>query len=394
MIKLDIKIQMADTTITESAQIDTAKPMSENLREATPAKSSPEQNIETIDDTFATKSGSKINKINDEEQQPLESSEKISKRKDINSGDKSEHRESNVTTPKKSRNYRNVSSSKSDDEEMEQHNKNSNKKDKSPTDRKTWTDGSNETSRKRSREDPSDTPRKHQRNRSKESSKERSEKHSDEKSGTHSRERREKSRDGHHSESKSPGKEKEIKSHGNNSSQSPQKSQETLNSTAVKKTPQKQKIENTRITNLSPKGTPQKKKDEKKTRFSPILFDEPKKTDASRSWRKEDSLKLLKQDWKLDKKEHFWVFFGKDAPFSNFHPAQFTVDGVIYTCSEQFMMHQKAGEISNSSPQHCKGSFYFSINYLQNCESVNSLHLRKILIISVLGFDYVVLLCT
>lgn len=362
---------MADTAINESAQRDTAELLSENLRETTPVKSSPEQKEETMDETSATESGSKKNKMKDEEQQPLESSEKSSKHKD------------------KSRSYRrrnDRSSSKSDDEEMEQHNKNSNKKDKSPTDRKTRRDGSNETPKKRLREDPSDTPRKRprngskesskeksgehsrdrsrrnsrsrsrnrsredssdtsrkrQRNRSKESSKERSGKHSDEKSGTLSRERREKSRDRYPSESKSPGKEKVNKSHGNNRSQSPQKSQETLNSIAVQKKPQTQKNKNINIKNYFPKVIPQKKEDDKKTRISPILFDKQNKTDNSRSWRKEDSLKLLNQHKSLDKKEHFCFFFGKDAPFSNFHPAQFTVDGVIYTCSEQFMMHQKA----------------------------------------------------
>eukprot|EP00105_Crassostrea_gigas_P044676 XP_019928824.1 PREDICTED: serine/arginine-rich splicing factor 4 [Crassostrea gigas] len=356
---------MADSMITESAQRDSAELLSENLRAATP-----------------------IDSMNDKEQQPLESSEKSSKPKDINSADKSELMESRDATPKKSRSYRKTNvrrNSESDDEGMEQHNKGSSKKGKSPNDRKTGTDGSNETpkkrsrgdpnvtprkrqrsgskesseeksgghskdrprrksrsrSRDRSREDSSDTPRKHHRKRSRERSKERSGKHSNEKSGTQSGERGERSRDRHLSESKSPGKEKVIESHGNNSSNSPQKSRETLNSTAVKKTPQKQKTEND-ITNLSQKGTPQKKKDKKETRFSPIFFDEPKKTDNSRSWRKEYSLKLLQQDKRLDKREHFCFFFGKDAPFSNFHPARFTVDGVIYTCSEQFMMHQKA----------------------------------------------------
>lgn len=355
---------MADSMITESAQSDTAELLSENLRAATP-----------------------LDSMNDKEQQPLESSEKSSKPKDINSADKSELMESRDATPKKSRSYRKTNvrrNSESDDEGMEQHNKGSSKKGKFPNDWKTRTDGSNETPKKRSMEDPIVTPRKRPKNESKESSeeksgghskdrsrrrsrsrdrsredakdrsprkqqgnrsrersKERSWKHSNKKSGTLSGERGERSKDRHRSESKSPGKEKVIESHGNNSSNSPQKSRETLKSTAVKKTPQKQKTEND-ITNLSQKGTPQKKKDKKETRFSPIFFDEPKKTDNSRSWRKEYSLKLLQQDNRLDKREHFCFFFGKDAPFSNFHPARFTVDGVIYTCSEQFMMHQKA----------------------------------------------------
>jgi hypothetical protein len=36
------------------------------------------------------------------------------------------------------------------------------------------------------------------------------------------------------------------------------------------------------------------------------------------------------------------AFFGKDAVFSNFHPATFTVDGVNYNCTEQFYHVQKA----------------------------------------------------
>lgn len=350
-----------------------------------------------INETFATDSRSKIDNMNDKEQQPLESSEKSSKPKDINSADKSELMESRYATPKKSRSYRKTNvrrNSESDDEGMEQHKKGSSKKGKSPNDWKTRTDGSNETpkkqltedpivtprkrpkngskesseeksgghskdrsrrksrsrSRDRSRKDSRDTSRKHQGNRSRERSKERSVKHSDEKSGTNSRERRERSRDRHSSESKSPGKMKVIESHGNNSSESPQKSRETLNSTAVKKTSQTQKNKNN-ITNFFKRVTPQKKDDEKEARISPILFDEPNDAEYSDSLKKEDSLKLLKQDKRLDKREHFFFFFGKDVPFSNFHPARFTVDGETYTCSEQFMMHQKASKINDCNLQ-------------------------------------------
>ena len=42
--------------------------------------------------------------------------------------------------------------------------------------------------------------------------------------------------------------------------------------------------------------------------------------------------------------ETFTFFWGKKSPFSQWHPAKFTVDGVLYECAEQFMMHQKAGE--------------------------------------------------
>ncbi|XP_061182109.1 protein starmaker-like isoform X2 [Saccostrea echinata] len=56
----------------------------------------------------------------------------------------------------------------------------------------------------------------------------------------------------------------------------------------------------------------------------------------------QDSITLMKQDYSKDRKEHFHFFFGKVSPFSNFHPAKFDLDGVTYSCSEQYMMHQKA----------------------------------------------------
>ncbi|XP_078657309.1 uncharacterized protein LOC144903200 [Branchiostoma floridae x Branchiostoma belcheri] len=40
--------------------------------------------------------------------------------------------------------------------------------------------------------------------------------------------------------------------------------------------------------------------------------------------------------------EQFTFFFLKDSPFSQFHPAQFKVDGVAFNCAEQYMMYQKA----------------------------------------------------
>ena len=42
-------------------------------------------------------------------------------------------------------------------------------------------------------------------------------------------------------------------------------------------------------------------------------------------------------------KERYTFFFTAASPFSQWHPCEFTVDGVKYTCAEQFMMHQKAG---------------------------------------------------
>ena len=35
-------------------------------------------------------------------------------------------------------------------------------------------------------------------------------------------------------------------------------------------------------------------------------------------------------------------YFGELSPLSNFHPAPFTVNGVHYICSEQFIQHTKA----------------------------------------------------
>jgi ribA/ribD-fused uncharacterized protein len=36
-----------------------------------------------------------------------------------------------------------------------------------------------------------------------------------------------------------------------------------------------------------------------------------------------------------------YTFFW-NGPFSQWYPTEFTVDGVTYTCAEQYMMHQKA----------------------------------------------------
>ena len=46
--------------------------------------------------------------------------------------------------------------------------------------------------------------------------------------------------------------------------------------------------------------------------------------------------------------EKFTFFFGAESPFSQWHSAEFTVDGVHYNCAEQYMMHQKAGELCDS----------------------------------------------
>ncbi|PVD23799.1 hypothetical protein C0Q70_17073 [Pomacea canaliculata] len=41
-------------------------------------------------------------------------------------------------------------------------------------------------------------------------------------------------------------------------------------------------------------------------------------------------------------KKNFEFFWRKDSPFSQWHKAKFSVDGQLYNCAEQFMMHQKA----------------------------------------------------
>lgn len=40
--------------------------------------------------------------------------------------------------------------------------------------------------------------------------------------------------------------------------------------------------------------------------------------------------------------EKFTFFWRTVSPFSQWHPADFTVNGVHYTSAEQYMMHQKA----------------------------------------------------
>lgn len=41
--------------------------------------------------------------------------------------------------------------------------------------------------------------------------------------------------------------------------------------------------------------------------------------------------------------EKFTFFFTADAVFSQWHQVEFSVDGQVYNCAEQYMMHQKAG---------------------------------------------------
>lgn len=42
----------------------------------------------------------------------------------------------------------------------------------------------------------------------------------------------------------------------------------------------------------------------------------------------------------------FEFFYGRDSPFSQFHSVEFNVNGVKYSCTEQFMMHGKAGKVA------------------------------------------------
>lgn len=43
-----------------------------------------------------------------------------------------------------------------------------------------------------------------------------------------------------------------------------------------------------------------------------------------------------------DTRAGFTFFWRPDSPFSQWHPCAFVVDGVGFTCAEQFMMHGKA----------------------------------------------------
>ena len=45
-----------------------------------------------------------------------------------------------------------------------------------------------------------------------------------------------------------------------------------------------------------------------------------------------------------DCKERFTFFFRSASPFSQWHPAEFEVNGVLFNCAEQFMMYQKASK--------------------------------------------------
>jgi hypothetical protein len=75
-----------------------------------------------------------------------------------------------------------------------------------------------------------------------------------------------------------------------------------------------------------------------------LLCEDEENNRGKKKFQKEECISILKQDHTKDRPEHFHHFFGKDSPFSNFHPARFTLDGITYSCSEQYMMYQKAGK--------------------------------------------------
>jgi len=45
-----------------------------------------------------------------------------------------------------------------------------------------------------------------------------------------------------------------------------------------------------------------------------------------------------------DAEEGYTLFWRSQSPFSQWHPAYFTIDDVTYNCAEQYMMYQKAGK--------------------------------------------------
>ena len=47
-----------------------------------------------------------------------------------------------------------------------------------------------------------------------------------------------------------------------------------------------------------------------------------------------------------DESERYTFFWNAQSPFSQWYGCRFTVDGVDYNCAEQYMMQQKARELS------------------------------------------------
>ena len=54
------------------------------------------------------------------------------------------------------------------------------------------------------------------------------------------------------------------------------------------------------------------------------------------------NLKEVKEKFDKGEKLEFVFFWRTNSYFSNWHPADFTVDGVEYWCVEQYMMAKKA----------------------------------------------------
>jgi len=45
-----------------------------------------------------------------------------------------------------------------------------------------------------------------------------------------------------------------------------------------------------------------------------------------------------------DPEEGYTLFWRMQSPFSQWHPATFTIDDIDYNCAEQYMMYQKASK--------------------------------------------------
>lgn len=58
---------------------------------------------------------------------------------------------------------------------------------------------------------------------------------------------------------------------------------------------------------------------------------------------KENSTSLLPLDPLNNRAEHFYLFMEKVLRLAIFYQANFILDGFQYSCSEKYMMHQKAG---------------------------------------------------
>lgn len=76
------------------------------------------------------------------------------------------------------------------------------------------------------------------------------------------------------------------------------------------------------------------------------ITEEKKKKDCSSRDGKNDSCR----------KERYQFFYGTASPFSQWHPAKFTVKGIEYNCAEQYMMYQKAGMMKHFNGISLTGS--------------------------------------